>query len=1106
MHSANIRGANTVTKDFLCFSQPFIHEGALLSSSSSGRRLYIHHLSEVPLSEVFSTRVGNHLQRLDNVKVTLAGIEIEVGPPPEASAKVPTARLLSQIPTAAFSGSVSNRDKLVLQLLQRGKDANAASDFVQACACFEAAYALSVRGGMLVSAANMRLKLGEPETAAAMYRMVLTETGAGALLDSEREMATRKLGEATAQLGGEQAAGGGGGGSSSSGSQGGGAPAAFKTSSPSAKSPPTFAAAAASGSGGGGGWNAFGDAGGDGGDDDFDGDFDDGFADFEDAPRAKPHRTATTPKAPASAGGFSAGSPSAASHQSSTGGFADFGGGGGGGGGGFEADFGGDDDGFEANFGDSAPPPPPVQVQPPSSNGRASMPVGGGGGGSGSFAADLGDMSGGGLEAASVPSAHKLAHGGSNGGGASADVIARLEARLARLEQKVGSGKSTDGGERLEALSAQVERRMKGVKAGMEALHGRLQAVEVAMAKLPEHLKSFKSKAKEQAKLGRAHTEQIAALERAMPGVSKAATECNRRVAELQKLAAALASGSDEALELAAAAGDVEAQAGEDGGEAQEPPVGAGEGAAAEEPEPLMVPAPSRSDSTTAGGADGFDAFLSPQPAELAHSDLGSVSDFGGMMSASPFTAASSSPPPPLIGGVSGSLGDLSVLVSAMPGSSGAVVGGDAGSSGGGGGAGALSADLFADFGGGGAMSDGAASALAGDFTPTAAASSGLDGVVGSAVEPAVANPTSEAASTSPSAPPGFPADTDAGFASFGEEPDVKPAPADLSQFEEAAGGGFAASDDGPAAATSDGATGDGAGFAPFGSFDEPQLLSEASPAKSDEQPHPVEPISASPFEATDSGEAAGAERAGEGGATEGGAAEGGATEAYGDFGDFEDEDAEAEAELQREIERAKAEREAARSGDAASSVPSPPPSTSAVKAVGEDDFAAFGDAEPAAAGDSAAFAAFGDENPNSDFPAADGFASFAASNDSSSSKGSTGLNGGVGVGPVAGVGGGPADEAAALEVELENARRERERIQMELAEDGFLASLTHSEDPKVGERLASGDGASVATDDIADEYASFEAGQLEAREKSFEAISSTVTDDEFNSLFGPVQ
>ena len=44
-----------------------------------------------------------------------------------------------------------------------------------------------------------------------------------------------------------------------------------------------------------------------------------------------------------------------------------------------------------------------------------------------------------------MPSAHKLAHGGGNGGGASADVIACLEARLVCLEQKVGSGKSTDG-------------------------------------------------------------------------------------------------------------------------------------------------------------------------------------------------------------------------------------------------------------------------------------------------------------------------------------------------------------------------------------------------------------------------------------------------------------------------------------------------------------------------------------------------------------------------------------------------------------------------------------------------------------------------------------
>ena len=35
--------------------------------------------------------------------------------------------------------------------------ANAAEDFATACASFEAAYALSVRAGMVVSAANMRL-------------------------------------------------------------------------------------------------------------------------------------------------------------------------------------------------------------------------------------------------------------------------------------------------------------------------------------------------------------------------------------------------------------------------------------------------------------------------------------------------------------------------------------------------------------------------------------------------------------------------------------------------------------------------------------------------------------------------------------------------------------------------------------------------------------------------------------------------------------------------------------------------------------------------------------------------------------------------------------
>lgn len=56
----------------------------------------------------------------------------------------------------------------MLQLLQRGKDANTKSDFAAAAAAFEAAYALSVRSGMLVSAANMRLKLGHLDTCEAM--------------------------------------------------------------------------------------------------------------------------------------------------------------------------------------------------------------------------------------------------------------------------------------------------------------------------------------------------------------------------------------------------------------------------------------------------------------------------------------------------------------------------------------------------------------------------------------------------------------------------------------------------------------------------------------------------------------------------------------------------------------------------------------------------------------------------------------------------------------------------------------------------------------------------------------------------------------------------
>ena len=175
---AAVSNANTVTQDCLLFSQPVIHEGALLSSSESGRRLYIHHLSEVPVSEDFTTRIGNHLHRADKRTVTLAGsISLDVGP---SAPLVPSVKMMLAIPARTFTGPVATRDQKVLELLSSGKSANAAEDFATACACFEAAYALSVRAGMVVSAANMRLKLAheheeELPTALAMYQKVREE-------------------------------------------------------------------------------------------------------------------------------------------------------------------------------------------------------------------------------------------------------------------------------------------------------------------------------------------------------------------------------------------------------------------------------------------------------------------------------------------------------------------------------------------------------------------------------------------------------------------------------------------------------------------------------------------------------------------------------------------------------------------------------------------------------------------------------------------------------------------------------------------------------------------------------------------------------------------
>jgi hypothetical protein len=269
--------ANTVTKDFLTFSQPFIHEGALLSSSTSGRRLFIHHLSEVPLgTDVFTTQIGNQLKRTDKNTVAMGDIKLDIKPFPEGIANVPTPKIISQVPTAAFTGPAEARDKLAVQLINKGKEANSAGEFAAACACFESAYALARREGMLVSAANMRLKLGDAYTAAAMYRQLLSDPG---LLDAkERDMATRKLKEAQDVLK----------------TQGGGDPAARGT----------------GGSSGGKGGSSGGGKGGDfadfeadfvvGGGDDDEGS-DDGFADFDDAPPPPKSSRAAPPAAPKTA-------------------------------------------------------------------------------------------------------------------------------------------------------------------------------------------------------------------------------------------------------------------------------------------------------------------------------------------------------------------------------------------------------------------------------------------------------------------------------------------------------------------------------------------------------------------------------------------------------------------------------------------------------------------------------------------------------------------------------------------------------------------------------------------------------------------------------------
>lgn len=67
----------------------------------------------------------------------------------------------------------------------------------------------------------------------------------------------------------------------------------------------------------------------------------------------------------------------------------------------------------------------------------------------------------------------------------------------------------------------------------MEACHEGLQAVEISLAKLPEHFNSFKARNKEQRREQSERTKLIKAIQSTMPGLSPVAIECQSRVTEL---------------------------------------------------------------------------------------------------------------------------------------------------------------------------------------------------------------------------------------------------------------------------------------------------------------------------------------------------------------------------------------------------------------------------------------------------------------------------------------------------------------------------------------------------------------------------------------------
>ena len=122
-------------------------------------------------------------------------------------------------------------------------------------------------------------------------------------------------------------------------------------------------------------------------------------------------------------------------------------------------------------------------------------------------------------------------------GAAESDLVRRLETRIKQLEQQL-LGQPTqhavvESMYKTDALETQVEKRLVGVKKGMEGLHGRLEAIELGLAKLPEQFKGIKKMNKEEDRELTQRSEQLSALQTAMPGALLAATECESRAKDL---------------------------------------------------------------------------------------------------------------------------------------------------------------------------------------------------------------------------------------------------------------------------------------------------------------------------------------------------------------------------------------------------------------------------------------------------------------------------------------------------------------------------------------------------------------------------------------------